>query len=1176
MDTPYLDEAGLTHGSGGRDPGAPSRLVRWLPAIAALAAAVSLLPEMLGPAYCRYDPALQVQAAYRLLHGLGLTTCAMYGTGPLDIANPVYDHLVWWPPGYSFTIAGLLLLGLPLAAATKSVLFVAYVMGWFGGGLLARRIFARPTAFLTFVMVAMPFARIVPTAFVATDVIVWCLVPYWILTVLAIWDRLERDETRTGAVGLAALLGLLSFVGFFYRWAGSFLTPAAILCVLLGCWCFRRPWMLLASVLAASAGTPAVLMLRYNAAHSAAGTATAAGVATGAASLRHALSVEPFLGGLARPFGLAHLAEKVAPHAVLLLLAVTAAPLVWALCSDLRMCLRCDPAVFADPYRRVRLVVFVAYACLCAVVLASSVHFAGLGPRLADIDRHYTPMSLAMVLIVARMLVDWRAAEPGQRRGWCSCASAPAMVALALSVLAVAYGQTKTTVTTLRADGVALLQMATSPEQNAVAQEVARRGATRACIIAPVISTFFVAEDRWPAFSPPAATEASTIRCTQPTLLFVVVDPPGGGPLAHAHKTRQQYDDLNASCRAIIDRFGLQALPAQAPSLIYAGMVMPRTPVHSVGGGSRMVNTQSAQEWCNRACRWLPAIAGLAALLSLVPEVLSPGRYYYDQAYCLQAATRLSHGQGLTVCPGSKPLPLDMAIPTYSRLYLWAPGYSVLVAGLLRLGVTLTLAASLVKVVAYVGGWIAGAVLARRVVPDGNCLLLFLMAVLPFARIVPLWSQSDVLVWAIIPLWMLAVMSTWSRMCDSGRFRDVAVPVCTLGLLTAAALMFRWASLFLAPAAATCISLGAYHYRRPWLLPTLAALVLALVPFKLVSMSNAAATGGPGNLGEAIVSQHNWTISGQFSDEPLLGLIGRPSGMYALLTNVGHSTARWGSVVMSVPLLLGMAWALATLARRAPDRLSPPVGLSAATAVAYSAICVLLLAFTAARSWNPVLDGDATFGTTRDPRYYTVMSLPVLLVAVHLVVNILRSGCARRRLRRTVATACACLLMVSSMWAAKSQFGYLAKLPFQYGVTPLQARKVPECIAVEREIARRAPERVMLFSEEVQRFVSDDTIPAYTPPPLQQVPDLYASHPTLLFVVLCPAQTKREHAVYYPASVEIIRRFQLHEIRDPALTDTQVYCGIVDRCSGKSLSGPQSAPRDDQSALTGRNGGGLQ
>ena len=69
---------------------------------------------------------------------------------------------------------------------------------------------------------------------------------------------------------------------------------------------------------------------------------------------------------------------------------------------------------------------------------------------------------------------------------------------------------------------------------------------------------------------------------------------------------------------------------------------------------------QSDREWCVRACRWLPAIAGVAALLSLVPEALSPGPYFYDQNYCLQAAVRLAHGQGLTGCSDHEPPPLEM------------------------------------------------------------------------------------------------------------------------------------------------------------------------------------------------------------------------------------------------------------------------------------------------------------------------------------------------------------------------------------------------------------------------------------------------------------------------------------------------------------------------------------
>ena len=582
-------------------------------------------------------------------------------------------------------------------------------------------------------------------------------------------------------------------------------------------------------------------------------------------------------------------------------------------------------------------------------------------------------------------------------------------------------------------------------------------------------------------------------------------------------------------------------------------------------GKSGLVNMQSAQEWCTRACRWLPAIAGLAALLSLVPEVLSPGRYFFDQAYCLQAAVRLAHGQGLTGCPGYKSLPLDIAVPNYARLYLWPPGYSVLVASLLRLGIPLSLAASLIKVVAYVGGWIAGAVLARRVVPDGNWVLLFFMAALPFTRVVPLYSQAEVLVWATIPLWMLAVMSVWSRMRIGARFRDVGVSVCALGLLTAAAIMFRWASLFLAPAAAICIVLGARHYRRPWIMPTIVVLALSLGPHKLVSMSNAAATGGRGNLGDEILSSHTWTLEGLLSDEPLLGLLGRPSGLYDLLANAGPRVARLGSVLVSVPVILAMAWALAALARRTPDELEPAVGLTAVTAVTYGVMCTMLLLHM---SLLPPLGSDVVYGI-RLPRYYTIMSLPALLIAVQLFACLHGWAAARRRHWRAAVTVCACVLVASGLWAAKVQFGYLVKVPFRYGAAPLQARQVPERLVVDREIARQAPERVMLFSEEACRFLAEDTIPAYWPPPVEQVPGLYASRPTLLFVVLCPAQERWRHALAYPASVEIIRRFHLQEIRDPSLTDAQVYCGIVGPSSGQTPVGSDAAPRDDRPGALG-------
>ena len=541
----------------------------------------------------------------------------------------------------------------------------------------------------------------------------------------------------------------------------------------------------------------------------------------------------------------------------------------------------------------------------------------------------------------------------------------------------------------------------------------------------------------------------------------------------------------------------------------------------------------------------MPAIAGVAALLSLVPDVLTPLPYTPDPAYCLQAAVRLAHGQGLTGCSDREPPPLDIASPTYSRLYAWAPGYSVLVAGLLRLGIPLALAANLVKIVAYAGGWMAGAVLARRVLSDGNWLLLFVMAVLPFARVVPLYTQSDVLVWALVPLWMSAVLDIWNRMGASARFRDVAVPVCVLGMLTAAAIVFRWASLFMAPAAAVCIALGAYYYRRPWLLPTAVVLALSLGPYKLIALSNAAATRGAGSLGDAIAAQHTWSLSGLLTDEPLLGLLGRPSGIYRLLATLGSPAARWGGDLVAVPVLIAIAWALARALRRSPDALTPPTGLRVALSITYGIMCAMLLAFTAAAQGSGARIDYFPYGVF-EPRYYTIMSLPALFVALQLVASLQHGGPVRRHWR-VAGAACAGVLVISGLWVAKPLLGYVPKLPFRHGSTPLEVRQAPERVVVDREIARQAPERVMVFSESAFEFLAEDTIPAYFPPSLEEVPSLHASRPTLLFVVIGPAPdppTSR-HTRYYPPSVEIVRRFHLQEVTDPLLGNTRVYRGVL-------------------------------
>jgi hypothetical protein len=82
-----------------------------------LSAALVILLRLFGPLIIHWDLSIQLEAAYRLIQGLGLTNAF---SSQFDLNQPpISEYLVHFPPGLSLLVAAFLFLKIPLAIALK-------------------------------------------------------------------------------------------------------------------------------------------------------------------------------------------------------------------------------------------------------------------------------------------------------------------------------------------------------------------------------------------------------------------------------------------------------------------------------------------------------------------------------------------------------------------------------------------------------------------------------------------------------------------------------------------------------------------------------------------------------------------------------------------------------------------------------------------------------------------------------------------------------------------------------------------------------------------------------------------------------------------------------------------------------------------------------------------------
>jgi hypothetical protein len=200
----------------------------------------------------------------------------------------------------------------------------------------------------------------------------------------------------------------------------------------------------------------------------------------------------------------------------------------------------------------------------------------------------------------------------------------------------------------------------------------------------------------------------------------------------------------------------------------------------------------------------------LSALVVTVARLLAPFEVGTDQAVQLEAARRLVNGDGLTTTNEAVHHSRDISEPpTIGYLVQWPPGFSLIMAGFFLAGVPLLVSLKIVYTLVTLIGWLAWAVVINQLAPgpikvfnkDFNVHYLF--AVLLPILSTPLWKGTDIFLWAGIPILVLML----TKAPDSKHTSELIVGA---GLLFGALCSIRYASAFLAPAAALSIIYASY------------------------------------------------------------------------------------------------------------------------------------------------------------------------------------------------------------------------------------------------------------------------------------------------------------------------------------------------------------------------------
>lgn len=187
----------------------------------------------------------------------------------------------------------------------------------------------------------------------------------------------------------------------------------------------------------------------------------------------------------------------------------------------------------------------------------------------------------------------------------------------------------------------------------------------------------------------------------------------------------------------------------------------------------------------------------ISAFILIVIRCIGPFRIGGDQAYQMESGHRLVKGLGLTTTYVVKPLKNINLAPRPENQTAYTPGFSILIACILSLGVSLALSLKIIYSVVTLVGWFGWAIigsylLKRPIKIRGRYfpLQLIIATLLPLFYTPP-WTGTDIFLWAGVPF--IVILLVGARM-NSSRSMSFLFGA---GLIFGLSFALRYASLFI-------------------------------------------------------------------------------------------------------------------------------------------------------------------------------------------------------------------------------------------------------------------------------------------------------------------------------------------------------------------------------------------
>jgi hypothetical protein len=195
-----------------------------------VSAFVITIARVFAPFEVGTDQSVQLEAAQRLVDGLGLTTTNEANHHSFDMSVPPSPgYLVQWPPGLSLIVAGFLFTGFSLLASLKIIYAVLTLIGWLGWAIIASHLLSGPLRLGTRALnVHYLLAALLPIVSTplwrGTDIFLWGGIPF---IVLLLFKSSKSPRSYMTIIFAGLLFGVLCAM----RYASAFLALAAALII---------------------------------------------------------------------------------------------------------------------------------------------------------------------------------------------------------------------------------------------------------------------------------------------------------------------------------------------------------------------------------------------------------------------------------------------------------------------------------------------------------------------------------------------------------------------------------------------------------------------------------------------------------------------------------------------------------------------------------------------------------------------------------------------------------------------------------------------------------------------------------------------------------------------------------------------------------------------------------